>query len=87
MPLPAGSAGTGKGTSFDDPPQIMEDLAVFGLSPPVTLDQIRTARNREIRKYHSDRFVNDAERLETSKRIMQIYNTAYERLEAYYKTK
>lgn len=68
----------------DLPPQVVEDLAVFDLTPPSSLAEVRAARNREVKKYHSDRFVNDAERFQTSKEIMQILNAAYDRLKAYY---
>ena len=67
------------------PKQVAEDLAVFNLKPPSSLKEVRTARNREIKKYHSDRFINDREKFETSKQIMQIYNAAYDRLEEYFK--
>jgi len=66
------------------PQQVIDDLAVFNLTPPSSLEAVRNARNREIKKYHSDKFVNDPEKLETSKEIMQIYNAAYDRLQAYY---
>jgi|GEM_PF-6787399 len=69
------------------PSEVVEDLALFDLGPPSSLDEIRKARNREMKKYHSDRFLNDPVRLETSKRIMQIYNAAYDRLEVYYREK
>jgi DnaJ-domain-containing protein 1 len=69
------------------PPQVVKDLEVFGLSPAATWDDVRRARNREVKKYHSDRFVNDPQRLETSKEIMQIMNAAYERLENHYADK
>jgi curved DNA-binding protein CbpA len=49
------------------------------------MDDVRRARNREVKKFHSDRFLNDPERLETSKKIMQIYNAAYDRLKAHYR--
>ena len=67
------------------PTQVVEDLATFNLKPPGSLEAVRNARNREIKKYHSDRFLNDPEKLETSKEIMQIYNAAYGRLADYYK--
>ncbi len=67
------------------PQQVVEDLAVFNLTPPSSMEAVKNARNREIKKYHSDKFLNDPERLETSKEIMQIYNAAYDRLQAYYK--
>ena len=66
------------------PPQVVKDLATFNLAPPSSLKAIKNARNREIKKYHSDKFINDPEKLETSKEIMQIYNAAYDRLRAFY---
>ena len=69
------------------PRQVIEDLDIFNLKPPSSLEEVRRARNREIKKYHSDKFMNDPEKLQTSKQIMQIYNAAYTRLEAYYNRK
>lgn len=63
---------------------VIDDLAVFGLTPPSSLDRVRTARNKEVKKYHSDKFINDPDRFETSKEIMQIYNAAFDRLRVYY---
>ena len=68
----------------DIPQQVIDDLGVFGLTPPSSLGEVRAARNAEMKKYHSDKFVNDPGRFETSKEIMQIYNAAFERLRAYY---
>lgn len=70
--------------NYSVPRQTVDDLAAFGLTPPSCLDEVRKARNREIKKYHSDKFINDPEKLETSKQIMQIYNAAYDRLKVYY---
>ena len=67
------------------PAQFVEYLALFNLTPPSSLEEVRKARNREIKKYHSDKFMNNQEKLETSKKIMQIYNTAFDRLKEYYK--
>jgi len=77
------------GTDLDNdyskvPKQVVEDLSVFNLKPPSSLEEVRKARNREIKKYHSDKFMNDSERFQTSKEIMQIYNAAYDRLKDYY---
>lgn len=69
---------------FRVPRQVQDDLAVFQLTPPSSLQAVRSARNREIKKYHSDKFINDPERLKASKEIMQIYNAAYDRLKTYY---
>ncbi|MEE4359122.1 MAG: J domain-containing protein [Desulfococcaceae bacterium] len=66
--------------------QVADDLAVFNLRPPSSLAEVKKARNREIRKYHSDHFMNDPEKYETSKKIMQIYNAAYERLKKHFDT-
>ncbi len=71
--------------SSEVPWQVFEDLGIFNLKPPASLEEIKKARNREFRKYHSDRFINDPEKYQTSKEIMQIYNAAYERLHSYYK--
>jgi hypothetical protein len=67
------------------PQQVIDDLAVFSLAPPGSLSQVKKIRNQEIKKYHSDKFIDDPERLKTSKEIMQIYNAAYSRLKEYYK--
>lgn len=66
------------------PAQVVEDLATFGLKPPASLAEVKRARNREMKKFHSDRFVNDPDKFQTSKQIMQIYNAAYDRLRKYY---
>lgn len=66
------------------PQQVVEDLGVFDLTPPSSWEEVRAARNREVKRYHSDKFVNDPDRFETSKQIMQMYNAAFERLRAYY---
>jgi len=83
---PSENPGAGKngGIKPDIPAQIVEDLAVFELTPPSSLEEVKKARNREIRKFHSDKFINDPEKYKTSKEIMQIYNAAYARLEKYY---
>ena len=67
------------------PQQVVEDLKVFDLTPPSSLEEVKKRRNEEIKKYHSDRFMSDPERFKTSTEIMQIYNAAYERLKEYYK--
>lgn len=60
--------------------QFTEDLGLFGLTPPSSLDEVRQARNREIKKFHPDKFVNEPEKQDVAKQIMQIYNSAYDRL-------
>ena len=66
------------------PKQVVEDLLVFGLTPPSSLEEVKKIRNKTFLKYHSDRFINDPEKYETSKQLMQIYNDAYARLKLYY---
>lgn len=89
-----GQSSSGQGQNFSEkkaaayesqwPAQVVEDLNTFGLKPPSSLEEVKKARNAGIRKYHPDRFLDDPSRLETAKRIMQIYNTAYERLEKWF---
>jgi len=79
-----GSGGGSSGPARDAGRQAAEDLAVFNLQPPSSMEEVRRARNREIKKYHSDKFMNDPEKQETSKQIMQIYNAAYDRLKKHY---
>jgi len=74
----------GCNNDFDYPGQVMEDLASFNLAPPSSLSEVRKARNREIKKYHPDRFMDDPERRKTAGEIMQIYNSAYDRLKTFY---
>jgi len=85
------SAGAQKENKTEEypgiPRQVSDDLAVFDLKPPSSLAEVKKARNREIRKYHSDHFVNDPAKYETSKKIMQIYNAAYDRLKDYYESR
>ncbi|NIM18568.1 MAG: hypothetical protein GTO45_41855 [Candidatus Aminicenantes bacterium] len=78
------NAEENSGFKSDIPAQILEDLAVFELTPPSSLEEVKKARNREIKKFHSDKYINDPEKYKTSKEIMQIYNAAYARLEKYY---
>jgi DnaJ-domain-containing protein 1 len=60
--------------------QLIDDLNLFNLKPPSNLNEIKKARNREMKKYHPDKFTNSPEKKETAKRIVQIYNEAYTRL-------
>jgi predicted alternative tryptophan synthase beta-subunit len=80
----AGSRAGTSGQYQNVPQQVVEDLKVFDLTPPSSLEEVKKRRNEEIKKYHSDRFINDPERFKTSTEIMQIYNAAYERLKEYY---
>ena len=68
------------------PQQVVDDLSIFGLKPPSSLEEVKKVRNREVMKYHTDRFTGDSEKENTSKRIMQIYNTAFDRLEKWYRS-
>ncbi|MBD3422046.1 MAG: DnaJ domain-containing protein [Chitinivibrionales bacterium] len=64
--------------------QVVEDLAVFGLTPPSTLDEVRAALRREMKKYHPDKFMQDGDKTDTANKVAQIYNAAYDRLKRYY---
>jgi len=68
------------------PQQVVQDLAEFGLMPPSSLAEVKKKWKAEMKKYHSDKFMNDPEKLKVSKEIMQIYNAAYDRLKQYYQT-
>ncbi|PCI29498.1 MAG: hypothetical protein COB67_03820 [SAR324 cluster bacterium] len=72
-------------SSSKDVPQVTTDLQLFGLTPPSSLAELKKARNREIKKYHPDRFSNDPEKLKTAQEIMQIYNEVYDRLQDHYR--
>lgn len=60
--------------------QLVEDLQLFGLNPPSSLEEVRQIRNQEMKKFHPDRYLNQPEKMETAKKIVQIYNAAYDRL-------
>ncbi len=64
--------------------QLKEDLQLFGLIPPSSLEEVRQVRNREMKKFHPDKYLNQPDKLETAKRIVQIYNTTYDRLKKHY---
>ncbi len=82
------TSDTKTNTSYPDfPTQIVEDLANFNLIPPSSLEEVRKARNREIKKYHPDRHMNDPQKRKTAKEILQIYNASYERLKEFYKNR
>ncbi len=60
--------------------QFVDDLQLFDLTPPSSLEMLKKARNRELKKFHPDKFQDNGEKAETAKKIVQIYNAAYERL-------
>lgn len=66
------------------PKQLVDDLKIFDLSPPSSLSEVKKARNLGIKKFHPDKFVADDEKSETAKRILQIYNSAFERLKRHF---
>ncbi len=68
------------------PQQVVQDLAEFGLLPPSSVDEVKKKWKTEVKKYHSDKFIQNPEKLKVSKEIMQIYNAAYDRLKQYYQT-
>ncbi len=66
------------------PQQVVENLQSFGLTPPSSQEEVKKTRNNEIKKYHPDHFNADPGKKETAKKILQIYNLAYDRLRKYY---
>lgn len=73
--------------SYGVPDQVVEDLAVFGLKPPSSLGEVVKARNREMKRYHPDRYMREDEKRDAANEIAQMYNTAFERLEQYFEGK
>ncbi len=64
----------------DIPSQVISDLSLFGLTPPSSLDEVKKVRNKEMKKYHPDKFMNSEGKSKTANEIAQIYNDAYKRL-------
>lgn len=64
--------------------QLIDDLALFGLSPPVTLKAVTAARNREMLRFHPDKFATNQEKSAVANEIALLYNVAFDRLKAYY---
>ncbi|MDT8446056.1 MAG: J domain-containing protein [bacterium] len=58
----------------------LKDLAAFGLTPPVTLEELKKARKEELKKYHPDRFARHPEKSAAAGRIVQILGDTYQRL-------
>jgi hypothetical protein len=67
--------------------QLVDDLALFDLRPPSSLKEVKSARNREMLKYHPDKFTSDTEKLKVANDIALIYNAAFDRLEKHYENK
>lgn len=67
--------------------QLIDDLALFDLRPPSSLKEVKSARNREMLKYHPDKFSSDTEKLKVANDIALIYNAAFDRLEKHYDNK
>lgn len=71
-------------TSSLYPAWVIEDLDKFGLKEPSSLEEIKTARKQEMKKYHPDFFAQEPMKQDIAKQILQIYNNAYERLKKYF---
>ena len=71
----------GQHQSSHYPEEFLKDLATFNLTPPTTMDAVKKARNKEIKKYHPDRFANEPAKQETAKEILQLINGAFARLQ------
>ena len=77
-------SGSGASHANGIPAHVVEDLAVFGLRPPGSLDEVIKARNREMKRYHPDKFMTEDEKVDAANEIAQMYNAAFERLKDYY---
>jgi DnaJ-class molecular chaperone len=78
-------------SNYREPPptaeqQIVDDLALFGLKLPSSLKEVKSARNREMLKYHPDKFASDNEKIKVANDIALIYNAAFDRLEKHFDT-
>ncbi len=71
-----------KSTSINQ--QVIDDLAYFGLKPPSSLKEVTAARNREMLKYHPDKFASDPEKAQYANEIALLYNTAFDRLKIHF---
>ena len=83
----ASSTGSKTGTtsnSYGLPQQVIDDLAVFGIAPPGSWKDVIQARNREMKKYHPDKYMNTEEKVDAANEIAQIYNAAFERLKKHF---
>lgn len=67
--------------------ELVDDLAVFGLTPPSSFDEVKKARNKEMRKYHPDKFNNQEDKGGAANEIAQIYNEAFGRLKVHFEGK
>ena len=74
-------------TSLDVDQQVIDDLACFGLKPPSSLKEVTEARNKEMLKYHPDKFASNPEKTQYANKIALIYNAAFERLKLYFSKK
>ena len=68
------------------PPQFIEDLKLFDLTPPSSFEEVKKARNREMKVFHPDKYLNHPEKMEIANQIVKIYNDAYERLKKSFST-
>jgi hypothetical protein len=66
------------------PQQVLDDLAVFSITPPGSLHEVIQARNSVMKQYHPDKFMSDSGKTSTANEIAQIYNAAFERLRQHY---
>lgn len=77
------ATGTAKNT-YGLPQQVVDDLALFGITPPGNWNEVIVARNREMKKYHPDKYMKAEEKVDAANEIAQIYNAAFERLKKHF---
>ena len=81
------SSATGSGSTSNPyglPEQVLDDLALFEITPPGSWNEVVQARNREMKKYHPDKYMNASEKIAAANEIAQIYNAAFERLKTHF---
>lgn len=76
-------AWTAKKTLY--PQQLVDDLALFNLQPPVQLEQVKKARNLALKQFHPDKFQQEPKKIQIAEQISTIYNTAYTRITSHYR--
>ena len=76
----------GSETTTSAEQQLVDDLAVFNLRPPSSFKEVKSARNREMLKYHPDKFSSDTKKIKIANDIALIYNDAFERLKKHFES-
>ncbi len=79
------SASGATANPFGLPQQVLDDLSLFEIAPPGSWNEVIQARNREMKRYHPDKYMSKETKVDAANEIAQIYNAAFERLKAHFK--